>query len=73
MKKRFDMKLVEIQKDISSIDLERQQDRLILKLENDMIFDGNSNNIIQSMTLNELTKRLKTVANTTLNLCSHLN
>ena len=34
-----------------------------LKLENDDILSANSSNIIQKMTISELTKKLKTVAN----------
>lgn len=63
LKKRFDLKLVEIQKNSSLLDLEKQADRLILKLEKDEILNGSSKSIIQNMTLNELNRKLKTVAN----------
>ncbi len=63
LKKRFDMKLVEIQKNSSLLELEKQADRLIFRLEKDEIFNGNAKNIVQNMTLNELNRKLK-VANT---------
>jgi len=63
LKKRFDMKLAEIQKSESLLSLDKQADRLILRLEKDEIFSGNANNIIQNMSLNALKRKLKTVAN----------
>ncbi|MHB0757012.1 hypothetical protein [Polaribacter sp. M15] len=64
LKKRFDTKLVEIQKNESLLELKEQSELMTLKLENDEILSANTNNIIQKMTISELTKRLKTVANT---------
>ncbi len=64
LKKRFDLKLVEIQKNVSFLNLEKQADRLSLRLEKDEIFNGNAKNLIQNMTLNELIRKLKTVAST---------
>jgi len=63
LKKRFDTKLVEIQKSESLLELKEQSELMILRLENDDILSANTNNIIQKMTISELTKRLKTVAN----------
>ncbi|AUC83325.1 hypothetical protein [Lacinutrix sp. Bg11-31] len=63
LKKRFDTKLVEIQKNESLLELKEQSELMILKLENDDILSANTNNIIQKMTISELTKKLKTVAN----------
>ncbi|MFC7445323.1 hypothetical protein [Mesoflavibacter profundi] len=63
LKKRFDTKLVEIQKNESFLKLKKQSELMVLKLENDDILSANANNIIQKMTISELTKRLKTVAN----------
>ncbi|WAC03024.1 hypothetical protein N7U66_05180 [Lacinutrix neustonica] len=63
LKKRFDTKLVEIQKNESLLELKEQSELMTLKLENDDILSANTNNIIQKMTISELTKRLKTVAN----------
>ena len=63
LKKRFDTKLVEIQKNQSLLELKEQSELMILKLENDDILSANTSNIIQKMTISELTKRLKTVAN----------
>ena len=54
LKKRFDTKLVEIQKDESLLELEKQSEYLSLKLENDEVFKANSSSIIQKMTLSEL-------------------
>ncbi|WP_396601613.1 hypothetical protein [Algibacter sp. R77976] len=67
LKKRFDLKLVEIQKNVSLLDLEQNSDRLILKLDKDEVFSGNAKNIVQSMSLKELNRKLKTVANTVYN------
>ena len=64
LKKRFDTKLVEIQKNESLLELKEQSEVMTLKLENDDILSANTNNVIQKMTISELTKRLKTVANT---------
>lgn len=59
LKKRFDLKLVEIEKSTSFLDLEEQSEKLILKLGNDEIFDANSKNIMQRLTIMELAGRLK--------------
>ncbi|WP_298507200.1 hypothetical protein [uncultured Maribacter sp.] len=59
LKKRFDTKLVEIQKNESLLELKEQSELVTLKLENDDILSANTNNIIQKMTISELTKRLK--------------
>ena len=67
LKKRFDTKLVEIQKNESLLELKEQSEVMTLKLENDDILSANTNNIIQKMTISELAKRLKTVANTVYN------
>tara|TARA_R110002050_G_scaffold300769_1_gene472391 strand:+ start:17162 stop:17587 length:426 start_codon:yes stop_codon:yes gene_type:complete len=61
LKKRFDTKLVEIQKNESLLELKEQSELMTLKLEYDDILSANTNNIIQKMTISELTKRLKTV------------
>lgn len=64
LKKRFDTKLVEIEKSQSLLELKEQSEVMTLKLENDDILSANANNIIQKMTISELTKILKTVSNT---------
>lgn len=63
LKKRFDTKLMEIKKNESLLELKEQSELMTLKLENDDILSANSSNIIQKMTISELTKKLKTVAN----------
>lgn len=57
LKKRFDTKLVEIQKKESLLELEKQSESFSLKLENDEIFKANSNSIIQKMTLFQLANK----------------
>lgn len=59
LKKRFDVKLVELKKSITNLNLEKQANRLVLKLENDEIFYANADNRIQIMTLNALNRELK--------------
>lgn len=59
LKKRFDIKLNEVEKNIAKLHLEEPQGMLILKLENDEIFGVSSENIIQRMTMRELVKKLK--------------
>lgn len=59
LKKRFDIKLEEIKAKASDLLLEREEDELELKLGNQVIFGSNAENLVQRMTLEELTKRLK--------------
>ncbi len=59
LKKRFDVKLEEIKANTSNLFLETDEDTLFLKLGNRTIFTSNADNLIQSMTLKELTKELK--------------
>ena len=59
LKKRFDIKLEEIQAKPSDLILHREEDDLGLQLGNEVIFTSNAENLIQRMTLEELTKRLK--------------
>ena len=59
LKKRFDTKLIEIEKKESSIHLDNESDLLILKLEDYDILNASANNLIQSLTISELTKKLK--------------
>ena len=61
LKKRFDTKLVEIQKNESMITLTEESDLMTLKLDDDKILSTNSNNLIQKMTISELSKRLRPV------------
>lgn len=65
LKKRFDTKLIEIHKNESFLELKEQSELMILKLENDPILSANKNNIIQKMTIMELTKKIKTSPATT--------
>lgn len=59
LKKRFDVKLEEIKASASNLFLETDEDTLFLKLGNHTIFTSNADNLIQTMTLKELTKELK--------------
>ena len=59
LKKRFDTKLIEIEKNESSIHLDYESDLLILKLEDYDILNASANNLIHSLTISELTKKLK--------------
>ncbi|UWX54541.1 hypothetical protein NYZ99_16785 [Maribacter litopenaei] len=59
LKKRFDIKLEEIKAKASDLFLDREEDELELKLGNEVIFTSNAENLVQRMTLEELTKRLK--------------
>ncbi|PIB26317.1 hypothetical protein [Maribacter sp. 4G9] len=59
LKKRFDIKLEEIKAKASDLFLDRNEDDLMLKLGNEVIFTSNAQNLVQRMTLEELTKRLK--------------
>lgn len=59
LKKRFDVKLEEIKAKASDLFLERKEDDLELKLGNQVVFTSNAENLVQRMTLEELTKRLR--------------
>ena len=59
LKKRFDVKLEEINVNPSDIHLDSDHDLLSLKLGHDTIFTSNGGNLIQSLTLKELAKELK--------------
>lgn len=59
LKKRFDIKLEEIRAKASDLFLDREEDELELKLGNQVIFSSNAESLVQRMTLEELTKRLK--------------
>jgi len=63
LKKRFDAKLVEIQKSQSLLELKEQSGVLTLYLENHAILSANTNNIIHKTTISELTSKLKTAHN----------
>lgn len=59
LKKRFDVKLEEIKASASDLFLETDEDTLSLKLGSQTIFTSNADNLIQTMTLKELSKELK--------------
>lgn len=59
LKKRFDVKLEEVKAKASDLFLQRKEDDLELKLGNEVIFTSNAENLVQKMTLEELSKRLK--------------
>ncbi len=59
LKKRYDLKLEEIKEKASELFLEIDEDELILKLGEHTILNSNSDNIIQRLTLEQLTSLLK--------------
>ncbi|WP_116771077.1 hypothetical protein [Maribacter litoralis] len=59
LKKRFDVKLEEINIDPADVHLEEDEDVLALKLGRETIFTSNSGNLIQTFTLQDLAKELK--------------
>lgn len=59
LKKRFDVKLKEIKANTADLFLQTDEDTLFLKLGDQTIFTSNADNLIQSLTLQELTKQLK--------------
>ncbi len=59
LKKRFDVRLEEIKASATDLFLETDEDTLFLKLGNQTIFTSNADNLIQTLTLQELTKELK--------------
>ena len=59
LKKRFDVKLEEIKASASDLFLETDEDTSSLKLGSQTIFTSNADNLIQTMTLKELSKELK--------------
>lgn len=59
LKKRFDVKLEEIKAKASDVLLDNDEDILMLRLGEQVIFTSNADNVIQTMTLQELTKALK--------------
>ncbi|TLP82802.1 hypothetical protein [Maribacter sp. ACAM166] len=61
LKKRFDVSLEEIKATASDIFLDSEEDTLYLKLGNQTIFTSNADNLIQTITLKELTKELKRI------------
>lgn len=59
LKKRFDVKLEEIKARAADLFLDEDEDNLQLKLGNATIFTSNADSLIQTMTLKELSKKLK--------------
>ncbi|WP_339651102.1 hypothetical protein [uncultured Maribacter sp.] len=59
LKKRFDIKLDEIKANASEIAIETDEDKLFLKLGDLAIFTSNADNLVQTLTLKELAKKLK--------------
>ena len=59
LKKRFDVRLEEVKANTTDLFLETDEDTLFLKLGNQTIFTSNADNLIQTLTLQELTKELK--------------
>lgn len=61
LKKRFDVKLEEVRASASDLNLETDEETFYLKLGNRTIFTSNADNLIQTLTLKELAKQLKSV------------
>ena len=59
LKKRFDVKLEEIKANASELFIETDEETLYLKLGNQTIFTSNADNLVQTLTLKELAKKLK--------------
>lgn len=59
LKKRFDLKLEEIKANASELFIETDEETLYLKLGNQTIFTSNADNLVQTLTLKELAKKLK--------------
>jgi hypothetical protein len=59
LKKRFDLKLEEIKATPSDLQLEEEEDEMVLRLGEELILNSNAENIVQRMTLEELTKVLQ--------------
>lgn len=59
LKKRFDIKLEEIKAKASDLFLHRDGEDMELKLGDEVIFSSNAESLVQRMTLEELSKRLK--------------
>lgn len=61
MKKRFDLKLEEIKEKASELFLETDEEELVLKLGDYAVFNSNADNLIQRLTIEQLTSLLKKV------------
>lgn len=61
LRKRFDLKLEEIKAKTSDLFLEAEEEEMVLRLGEHIIFNSNAENIIQRMTLEELSKILRKV------------
>jgi len=59
LKKRFDVKLEEVKASTAEVFLEEDADVLFLKLGDQTIFTSNADNLVQTLTLQELEKELK--------------
>lgn len=59
LKKRFDLKLEEIKDNPSELFLENNEEELVLKLGPHTVFNSNATNLIQRLTIEQLTRLLK--------------
>jgi len=59
LKKRFDVKIEQIQAKASDLFLDTDEDDIQLKLGKEIIFTSNADSLVQTMTLEELAKELK--------------
>jgi len=59
LKKRFDLRLEEIKEKASELFLETEEEELVLKLGKHTVFNSNADNLIQRLTIEQLTSLLK--------------
>jgi len=59
LKKRFDLRLEEIKERASELFLEDNEEELVLKLGEHTVFNSNADNLIQRLTIEQLTNLLK--------------
>ena len=59
LKKRFDLRLEEIKEKTSELFLENHEEKLVLKLGQHTVFNSNGANLIQRLTMQQLTSLLK--------------
>jgi hypothetical protein len=59
LKKRFDLRLEEIKEKASELFLEDNEEELVLKLGEHTVFNSNADNLIQRLTIEQLTNLLK--------------
>lgn len=61
LKKRFDLRLQEINEKASELVLENYEEQLVLKLGKYIVFSSNADNLVQRLTMEQLSNQLKKV------------